>query len=167
MPEDYKDQVLHASTRAAQMTLKAMLILMQALVRKYKQNVNINVASKGNRQATPHGKITLQELNDQGKKLENIDVNKGDLGILKKEMGKLSVDFSVLKEKGTDVHHVYFKGQDAERIHTALEKCLALNLDRNKSKKPMEERFKEAKIKATERNSERAQSQNKYQEQSR
>ena len=44
---------------------------------------------------------------------------------IRRQLKQYSVDFSVTKDRDTGQMYLWFKGQDVDRIQTALENCIA------------------------------------------
>lgn len=76
-------------------------------------------------QGRNYGQQSLAELNQQERQLASVDVNDKTLRLVKRQLNQYSVDFSVTKDKGTGHMYLWFKGQDVDRIQTALENCIA------------------------------------------
>lgn len=76
-------------------------------------------------QGRSYGQQTLAELNRQERQLASVDVNDKTLRLVKRQLNQYSVDFSVTKDKDTGHMYLWFKGQDVDRIQTALENCIA------------------------------------------
>lgn len=128
VPEDYKDEVAIAtfkvSEKGIKITSKMLYTLMYNIIksfqeRKYTTN-EIETLQSNNHE------LTMEELsaNAKGRKLENIEIDSADLKNIKKELNNYAVDFSIMKDNVTDTVHVFFKGQDRDRINLALTKCL-------------------------------------------
>ena len=75
-------------------------------------------------QGRSYGQQTLAELNRQNRQLASVDVNDRTLRLVKRQLNQYSVDFSVTKDKDTGHMYLWFKGQDVDRIQTALENCI-------------------------------------------
>ena len=76
-------------------------------------------------QGRSYGQQSLAELNRQNRQLASVDVNDRTLRIVKRQLDQYSVDFSVTKDKDSGRMYLWFKGQDVDRIQTALENCIA------------------------------------------
>lgn len=72
-----------------------------------------------------YGQQSLAALNRQERQLASVDVNDKTLRLVKRQLNQYSVDFSVTKDKDTGHMYLWFKGQDVDRIQTALENCIA------------------------------------------
>lgn len=76
-------------------------------------------------QGRSYGQQSLAELNRQKRQLASVDVNEKTLRYVKRQLNQYSVDFSVTKDRDTGHMYLWFKGQDVDRIQTALENCIA------------------------------------------
>ena len=76
-------------------------------------------------QGRSYGQQSLAELNRQNRQLASVDVNDRTLRLVKRQLNQYSVDFSVTKDKDSGRMYLWFKGQDVDRIQTALENCIA------------------------------------------
>ena len=76
-------------------------------------------------QGRSYGQQSLAELNRQNRQLASVDVNDRTLRIVKRQLDQYSVDFSVTKDKDSGRMYLWFKGQDVDRIQTAIENCIA------------------------------------------
>ena len=76
-------------------------------------------------QGRNYGQQSLAALNRQERQLASVDVNDKTLRLVKRQLNQYSVDFSVTKDKDTGHMYLWFKGQDVDRIQTALENCIA------------------------------------------
>ena len=103
-----------------------------------------------NRDKVNHGEQSLTKLNMQNRQLESIDLSAADLHSFRQEMRKYGVDFSITKEKGTDIHAVYFKAQDIDRVYAGLKNCVesVMNKTRTPISEVMQEAIKKAEIQA-------------------
>ena len=72
-----------------------------------------------------YGQQSLNALNRQERPLASVDVNKKTLPYIRRQLKQYSVDFSVKKDRDTGQMYLLFKGQDVDRIQTALENCIA------------------------------------------
>ena len=69
-----------------------------------------------------YGQQSPSALNRQERPL---DVNEKTLPYIRRQLKQYSVDFSVTKDRDTGQMYLWFKGQDVDRIQTALENCIA------------------------------------------
>ena len=72
-----------------------------------------------------YGQQSLSALNRQERPLASVDVNEKTLPYIRRQLKQYSVDFSVTKDRDTGQMYLWFKGQDVDRIQTALENCIA------------------------------------------
>ena len=72
-----------------------------------------------------YGQQSLNTLNRQERPLASVNVNKKTLPYIRRQLKQYSVDFSVTKDRDTGQMYLWFKGQDVDRIQTALENCIA------------------------------------------
>ena len=72
-----------------------------------------------------YGQQSLSTLNRQERPLASVDVNEKTLPYIRRQLKQYSVDFSVTKDRDTGQMYLWFKGQDVDRIQTALENCIA------------------------------------------
>ena len=77
------------------------------------------------RSSQNYGQQSLNTLNRQERPLASVDVNKKTLPYIRRQLKQYSVDFSVTKDRDTGQMYLWFKGQDVDRIQTALENCIA------------------------------------------
>lgn len=76
-------------------------------------------------QSRNYGQQSLAALNRQERQLASVDVNDKTLRLVKRQLNQYSVNFSVTKDRDTGHMYLWFKGQDVDRIQTALENCIA------------------------------------------
>ncbi len=96
-----------------------------------------------------HGQQSLQKLNSQGRQLESVVLPEKDFGVLRRELNRNAVDFSVKKDRASGEYTFYFKGQDIDRVHKGLEKCIQ-GLEKDASRKSVKEVMEHASKKASE-----------------
>lgn len=149
MSGDVQDQAIQVSIKAAEISFN----LMRLLIRKIVSNRKTNSAS------LKEGKQSLRSLNRQGKQLEQVEIPDKDLKQLRRDLRKHSVDYAIMREKGSSNYHVYFKSQDVDRIYTALERCVASFDKTTVKKRPIREQLENARKVAAERAASRASSQ--------
>lgn len=118
----------------------------------------IRLAVKGGKGAVrrvtspEHGQISLKKLDAQGRQLESVKLDgQEDLRAIQRQMKKYHVDFSLYKEKGTNTYRLFFKAQDIDRIHLAMEQCVS-DFEKSKGRQPMDKQLDAAAKEAQERN---------------
>lgn len=87
-----------------------------------------------------HGQQSLKKLDLQNRTLENMKFRSKALQEVKQQLKAYSVDFAILQDKNSPYFEVWFKGQDINRINTALENCVA---DKIKETSPEEGKDKD------------------------
>ena len=76
-------------------------------------------------QARQYGQQSIQSLNRQSQALASVELNDKTLPYVRRQLKEYSVDFAITKDKDTGQLNLWFKGQDVDRIQTALENCIA------------------------------------------
>ena len=77
-------------------------------------------------QARQYGQQSIQSLNRQSQALASVELNDKTLPYVRRPLKEYSVDFAITKDKDTGQLNLWFKGQDVDRIQTALENCILL-----------------------------------------
>ncbi|EIQ7064277.1 DUF3801 domain-containing protein [Enterococcus faecalis] len=165
------DQVVELVARTEKATLKWLLELMKNYVSQTSKKSVTKVKNTIKQQQTT-GHQRYGQLQKSGA-LEHVDVNKTDLSAIKKELKSYKVDFAIRHNKETGKYHVFFKAKDRDTLNLALENVLVkfgkeqeLTQEKGKEshtqepvkkekKATLDERLKEAKIKADKLNAER------------
>ena len=114
---------------------------------------NINKLHHRSKQHGGFGKLIKAEgnevkLKDMVKKgqLEEINVKDGELKELKKELNKHGVKFSVMQDKETGTHAVFFQAKDTKVMNKAFQNVLSNIEKKEKNKESIHkniEKFKE------------------------
>lgn len=126
MPAELGEQAVQIILKASTMSLGVILQAAQAAVRKHN--------------GIEHGEQQLKKLNMQGKQLESVAITGEDIKDFRKQLNKYSVDFSVMRDRNSGEYSVFFKGQDTDRVYSALKDVLSTSIDRSdKSKRPAKE----------------------------
>lgn len=136
---DLDQEVVRIAWKGTEITAKIIQALMKEAIERKSYPV--------------HGEQSIQQLNEQNKQLENVDITKKDLKILRSQLKRHGVDFSILKDPATKEFSVYFKSQDVSRVYKGLEKCIS---EIAKEKKPMKEVIEKAEKEAEKRSAERS-----------
>ena len=76
-------------------------------------------------QARQYGQQSIQSLNRQSQALASVELNDKTLPYVRRQLKEYSVDFAITKDKDTGQLNLWFKGQDVDRIQTAIENCIA------------------------------------------
>ena len=77
-------------------------------------------------QARQYGQQSIQSLNRQSQALASVELNDKTLPYVRRQLKEYSVDFAITKDKDTGQLNLWFKGQDVDRIQTAIETALQL-----------------------------------------
>ena len=72
-------------------------------------------------QARQYGQQSIQSLNRQSQALASVELNDKTLPYVRRQLKEYSVDFAITKDKDTGQLNLWFKGQDVDRIQTAIE----------------------------------------------
>lgn len=138
MAGELGEQAIKVEWKAVEITAEALKALIRQLIE--------------NKDKIKHGQQSLSKLNTQGKKLEQIELTGEDMKNFRRELNKYSVDFSVMKDRTSGNHTVFFKGQDIDRVYAGLQKCVQ---DFSKGKRPIKEVMRDAEEKAAQRAADR------------
>lgn len=145
MDNQAAEYVLRLSTMTAQEVIKLLAVKLPGK------------AIDMSKQAIHHQRITgrqnLAELQKKGA-LEHVDIDKTDLRALKKEFKKYNIDFSMIRVKGTNEFHVFFRGNDIDRVHLGLEKVVKDFQKAPENNQTWEQKVEKAKTTAKEHNQE-------------
>ena len=71
-------------------------------------------------QARQYGQQSIQSLNRQSQALASVELNDKTLPYVRRQLKEYSVDFAITKDKDTGQLNLWFKGQDVDRIQTAI-----------------------------------------------
>ncbi|MFB8608298.1 PcfB family protein [Enterococcus casseliflavus] len=163
------ERVVELVARSEKASLVFILNLMKDLALN-SGKTGVDLVKKGIQHQQTTGKQRYGQLKKSGS-LEHVDVSKTDLSALKLELRKYKVDFAVRYNRETGKYHIFFKAKDRDTLNIALENVLAkfskqqeVNLEKSpdKTKKAsLDDRLKEAKVKADKINSERSKEKNK------
>lgn len=134
MAGELGEQAIKVEWKAVEITAEALKALIRQLIE--------------NKDKIQHGQQSLSKLNLQGKKLEQIELTGEDMKNFRRELNRYSVDFSVMQDRTSGNHTVFFKGQDIDRVYAGLQKCVQ---DFNKGKRPIKEVMRDAEEKAEQR----------------
>ncbi len=138
MAGELGEQAIKVEWKAVEITAEALKALIRQLIE--------------NKDKIQHGQQSLSKLNLQGKKLEQIELTGEDMKNFRRELNRYSVDFSVMQDRTSGKHTVFFKGQDIDRVYAGLQKCVQ---DFNKGKRPIKEVMRDAEEKAAQREASR------------
>ncbi len=112
--EDVNHRSISLSVRAAKLTGRTLLKVIQAYLR-HRKNQQL-------RPDIPQGKQTVKQLAKQGQGMTSLDINDKDIKLFDRIMKKFAVDYAVMKDKTTSppTHTIFFKSKDADAIEKAF-----------------------------------------------
>ena len=88
--------------------------------------------------------VKLKDMVKKGQ-LEEINVKDGELKELKKELNKHGVKFSVMKDKETGTHSVFFQAKDTKVMNKAFQNVLSNIEKKEKNKESIHKNIKKFK----------------------
>ena len=138
--EEIARKTLNMEVRAAKVTGKLILNLLKKLMKEAEKLGGLEklVNANGN-------EVKLKDMVKKGQ-LEEINVKDGELKELKKELNKHGVKFSVMKDKETGTHSVFFQAKDTKVMNKAFQNVLSNIEKKEKNKESIHkniEKFKE------------------------
>ncbi|EPU73944.1 TPA: PcfB family protein [Streptococcus agalactiae] len=138
--EEIARKTLNMEVKAGKVTAKLLLTLLKKLMKEAEKLGGLEklVSSKGN-------EVKLKDMVKKGQ-LEEINVKDGELKELKKELNKHGVKFSVMKDKETGTHSVFFQAKDTKVLNKAFQNVLSKIEKKEKNKESIHksiEKFKE------------------------
>lgn len=113
-------KAISITLKSGKISIKVLLALIHGLIR--------------NANAPKHGKQSIKNLNKHNTALSSMEFESVQIKQLCSDLKKYGVDFSVMKDKTTGGVVVWFKGRDAEQIHSALKDYIADKLKQSKDK---------------------------------
>lgn len=138
--EDISNRAANIEVRVANATLKEVLKQIQRLRAKAKQHGGLDNLIKN------EGKeMKLKDMVKKGQ-LEEINVKDGELKELKKELNRCGVNFSIMRDKESGVHSVFFQAKDTKVMDQAFKNVLRNIEKKEKTKESIHkniEKFKE------------------------
>lgn len=114
--EEVSSKVINLEIRLAKLTAREKVKLLKKLIKEAEKmggDLDVYLKNKGNQ-------VKLKEMVKKGQ-LEGIDVKDGELKELKKELNKHGVKFSVMKDKETGTHSVFFRAKDTKVLNKAFQ----------------------------------------------
>ena len=110
-----------------QITSKASVMTLQTILRA--------VAQTRNKTAIVTGEQSLQDLSAKNVPLDKVPISNVDIRMVRDILNSYGVDFSVVKDRGTQDFTLFFKGTDTVAITAAFEELLRVNgLDKDMDK---------------------------------
>ncbi|MCW1087414.1 PcfB family protein [Streptococcus anginosus] len=138
--EEISNRVVNIEVNVLKATYQEILSQVKKLQQRSKQHGGLDklIKDEGN-------EIKLKDMVKKGQ-LEEINVKDGELKELKKELNKHGVKFSVMKDKETGIHSVFFQAKDTKVLNKAFQNVLSKIEKKEKNKESIHksiEKFKE------------------------
>ena len=138
--EEISNRVVNIEVNVLKATYQEILSQVKKLQQRSKQRGGLDklIKAEGN-------EVKLKDMVKKGQ-LEEINVKDGELKELKKELNKHGVKFSVMKDKETGTHSVFFQAKDTKVMNKAFQNVLSNIEKKEKNKESIHkniEKFKE------------------------
>lgn len=138
--EEISNRVVNIEVNVLKATYQEILSQVKKLQQRSKQHGGLDklIKAEGN-------EIKLKDMVKKGQ-LEEINVKDSELKELKKELNKHGVKFSVMKDKETGIHSVFFQAKDTKVLNKAFQNVLSKIEKKEKNKESIHksiEKFKE------------------------
>ena len=138
--EEIARKTLNMEVRAAKVTGKLLLDLLKKLMKEAEKHGGLEklVNAHGN-------EVKLKDMVKKGQ-LEEIPVEEAELKELKKELNRYGVKFSVMKDKESEKHSVFFQAKDMKVMDKAFKHALSESEKKTERKESIHkniEKFKE------------------------
>ena len=138
--EEISNRVVNIEVNVLKATYQEILSQVKKLQQRSKQHGGLDklIKAEGN-------EVKLKDMVKKGQ-LEEINVKDGELKELKKELNKHGVKFSVMKDKETGTHSVFFQAKDTKVMNKAFQNVLSNIENKEKNKESIHkniEKFKE------------------------
>ena len=138
--EEISNRVVNIEVNVLKATYQEILSQVKKLQQRSKQHGGLDklIKAEGN-------EVKLKDMVKK-EQLEEINVKDGELKELKKELNKHGVKFSVMKDKETGTHSVFFQAKDTKVMNKAFQNVLSNIEKKEKNKESIHkniEKFKE------------------------
>lgn len=138
--EEISNRVVNIEVNVLKANYQEILSQVKKLQQRSKQHGGLDklIKAEGN-------EVKLKDMVKKGQ-LEEINVKDGELKELKKELNKHGVKFSVMKDKETGTHSVFFQAKDTKVMNKAFQNVLSNIEKKEKNKESIHkniEKFKE------------------------
>lgn len=138
--EEISNRVVNIEINVLKATYQEILSQVKKLQQRSKQHGGLDklIKAEGN-------EVTLKDMVKKGQ-LEEIPVEEAELKELKKELNRYGVKFSVMKDKETGTHSVFFQAKDTKVMNKAFQNVLSNIEKKEKNKESIHkniEKFKE------------------------
>ena len=138
--EELSNRVVHIEVNVLKAIYQEILSQVKKLQQRSKQHGGLDKLIKAE-----GSEVKLKDMVKKGQ-LEEINVKDGELKELKKELNKHGVKFSVMKDKETGTHSVFFQAKDTKVMNKAFQNVLSNIEKKEKNKESIHkniEKFKE------------------------
>ena len=138
--EEISNRVVNIEVNVLKATYQEILSQVKKLQQRSKQHGGLDKFIK-----TEGNEVKLKDMVKKGQ-LEEINIKDGELKELKKELNKHGVKFSVMKDKETGTHAVFFQAKDTKVMNKAFQNVLSNIEKKEKNKESIHkniEKFKE------------------------
>ena len=138
--EEISNRVVNIEVNVLKATYQEILSHVKKLQQRSKQHGGLDKFIK-----TEGNEVKLKDMVKKGQ-LEEINIKDGELKELKKELNKHGVKFSVMKDKETGTHSVFFQAKDTKVMNKAFQNVLSNIEKKEKNKESIHkniEKFKE------------------------
>ena len=138
--EEISNRVVNIEVNVLKATYQEILSQVKKLQQRSKQHGGLDKLIKAE-----GSEVKLKDMVKKGQ-LEEINVKDGELKELKKELNKHGVKFSVMKDKETGTHLVFFQAKDTKVMNKAFQNVLSNIEKKEKNKESIHkniEKFKE------------------------
>ncbi|MFB0651683.1 PcfB family protein, partial [Streptococcus pyogenes] len=133
------NRVVNIEVNVLKATYQEILSQVKKLQQRSKQHGGLDklIKAEGN-------EVKLKDMVKKGQ-LEEINVKDGELKELKKELNKHGVKFSVMKDKETGTHSVFFQAKDTKVMNKAFQNVLSNIEKKEKNKESIHKNIKKFK----------------------
>lgn len=137
--EEISNRVVNIEVNVLKATYQEILSQVKKLQQRSKQHGGLDklIKAEGN-------EVKLKDMVKKGQ-LEEISVKDGELKELKKELNKHGVKFSVMKDKETGTHSVFFQAKDTKVMNKAFQNVLSNIEKKEKNKESIHKNIKKFK----------------------
>ena len=137
--EEISNRVVNIEVNVLKATYQEILSQVKKFQQRSKQHGGLDklIKAEGN-------EVKLKNMVKKGQ-LEEINVKDGELKELKKELNKHGVKFSVMKDKETGTHSVFFQAKDTKVMNKAFQNVLSNIEKKEKNKESIHKNIKKFK----------------------
>lgn len=138
--EEVSSKAINLEVRLAKATAKELFKILKKLLQQAEKLGGLDKLIKAE-----GSQVKLKDMVKKGQ-LEELNVKDEELKELKKELNKHGVKFSVMKDKETGTHSVFFQAKDTKVMNKAFQNVLSSIEKKEKTKESIHkniEKFKE------------------------